>query len=54
MLPSDLHHEEVVKEIIQTEGSWYQIETWIFIIEWRALGMVNIKDDFFLKSLQNI
>lgn len=46
--------KKVVKEVIQKEGNLYHIEIWIFIIEWRALQMVNVKDNFLKKSSKYI
>lgn len=32
----------MVKEVLQAEGKWYKIETWICIEEWRASEVVNV------------
>ena len=32
----------MVKEVLQAEGEWSKIETWICIEEWRASEVINV------------
>ena len=36
----------MLKEVVQTEGNWYQIEIWIYGKEWRALSLRNEKENY--------
>ena len=47
----------MVKEVLQAEGKWYKIETWICIKEWRASEVVKVskykKTPYFKTSLKD-
>lgn len=40
--------QEMLKEVIQPEGMWSQIEIWIHRKEWRVLKIVNIWVSFYI------